>query len=136
MGHYMEVNKMAFSAIKSAEPAKDQGFSSAAHISIPDAVKYKESEKNLYEIDTAKRVEESKKSTDEKIARITELMNNYVRSMQKDIKIQVNNNTGDISVKVISQETGKVIREIPSQEMLELAARIEEVSGILFDQKV
>jgi uncharacterized FlaG/YvyC family protein len=127
---------MAFSAIKSAESARDQGFSSAVHISIPDAVKYKESDKNLYEIDTEKRVEESKKSTDEKIARVTELMDNYVRSIQKDIKIQVNNRTGDISVKVISEETGKVIREIPSQEMLELAARMEEISGVFFDQKV
>ena len=63
-------------------------------------------------------------------------MDSYVRSMQRDIKIQVNNSTGDISVKVISEETGKVIREIPSEEMLELAARMEEMSGVFFDQKV
>lgn len=123
---------MAFSAIKSI----DQGYSVSSQISSPEPVDSKVREINLYDINTEKKAEEIKKNTDEKIARITELMDNYVRSIQRDIKIQVNNNTGDVSVKVISEETGKVIREIPSKEMLELAARMEEISGILFDQKV
>jgi flagellar protein FlaG len=127
---------MAFSAIKSIDHSIDPGSSAQSHMSIPEPVKPKASEINIYAVDTGKRSEEIKKTTDEKIARVTELMDNYVRSMQRDIKIQVNNSTGDISVKVISEETGKVIREIPSQEMLELAARMEEISGILFDQKV
>ena len=63
-------------------------------------------------------------------------MSNYVQSLQKDIKIQVNNDTGDIMVKVISEQDGKVIREIPSEEMLALAARMEEMAGAFFDQIV
>jgi flagellar protein FlaG len=128
--------KMAYTTIKSIDQSMEQGFSTSSHIAVTEPVKPKTSAINFHEINTEKKAEEIKNKTDKKIARITELMDNYVRSMQKDIKIQVNNNTGDISVKVISQETGKIIREIPSQEMLELAARIEEVSGIFFDQKV
>lgn len=72
----------------------------------------------------------------DKIGRIAETMDSYVQSIQRDLKIQVDENTGKIIVKVISRESGKVIREIPSEQLLDLAARIEEMTGILFDEKV
>jgi len=37
-------------------------------------------------------------------------------------------------VKVINKETGKVIRQIPPEEMLKIAKRMEEMSGILLDR--
>ncbi|MBN1904140.1 MAG: flagellar protein FlaG [Deltaproteobacteria bacterium] len=127
---------MAFSAIKPVDHSIDQGLSAPSHMTTSEPVNSSASEINFYRANTEKRSKEIKKATDEKIAHITELVDSYVRSIQKDIKIQVNSDTGDISVKVISEETGKVIREIPSQEMLALAARMEEISGVLFDQKV
>lgn len=127
---------MALSAIKPVDLSIDQGLSAPPHISTSEQIGSSAGENNFYAVDTEKQSKEIKRATDEKIARITELMDSYVRSIQKDIKIKVNSDTGDISVKVISEETGKVIREIPSQEMLALAARMEEISGVLFDQKV
>jgi flagellar protein FlaG len=128
--------KMAFSEIKNLDLVRDQGFSTIFHIPGSESGRQNSDETAIYKIDAGKRPEALKDTTEEKIARIAELMDSYVRSMQSDINIQVNNRTGDISVKVISKETGKVIREIPSQEMLELAARMEEISGVFFDQKV
>lgn len=81
-------------------------------------------------------IQQFKDSMNEKIGRIAETMDSYVQSIQRDLKIQVDEKTGKIIVKVTSQETGKVIREIPSEEMLNLAARIKEMTGILFDEKV
>ncbi|NLD35393.1 MAG: flagellar protein FlaG [Desulfatiglans sp.] len=75
-------------------------------------------------------------SLSDKISRIAETMDSYVQSIQRDLKIKVDENTGKIIVKVISRENGKVIREIPPDELLDLAARIEEMTGILFDEKV
>ncbi len=77
-----------------------------------------------------------KESLSDKIGRIAETMDSYVQSIQRDLKIKVDEKTGRIMVKVISKESGKVIREIPPEEMLDLAARIEEMTGILFDEKV
>jgi flagellar protein FlaG len=133
----MEVNKMALSKIQSYKSIEDPFLSAITSIPVSKSVKNKDIENSapLSEVKT-KIPEEAKKAAEEKIQRVSELMNSYVRSIQRDIKIQVNNRTGDISVKVISEETGKVIREIPSQEMLELAARMEEMSGIFFDQNV
>jgi flagellar protein FlaG len=81
----------------------------------------------------AKKVQET---TNAKINRIAEAMDNYVRSVKRELKIQVHSETGNIMVKVISQENGKVIREIPPKELLDLAAKMEEMTGTLLNQNV
>ena len=37
-------------------------------------------------------------------------------------------------VQVISKADGKVIREIPSEELLDLAAKMDEVVGVIFNK--
>jgi flagellar protein FlaG len=44
--------------------------------------------------------------------------------------------TGRTMVNVKEQETGKLIRQIPPEQLLDLAAKIDEMIGILFDKKV
>ena len=80
--------------------------------------------------------EQLKEITNEKISRIAEAMDSYVQSIQRELKIQVHEGTGDIMVRVTSQDNGKVIREIPPKELLDLAARMEELAGTLFDEKI
>jgi flagellar protein FlaG len=63
--------------------------------------------------------------------RVAEAMDRYVRSMQNELEIKVDDESGKIVVKVISNDTGEVIREIPSEEMLKLAAKMEEMAGLL-----
>ena len=79
-------------------------------------------------------VHEVRKTTQEKIQKIAEAMDSYVSSIQRELQIQVHQKTGNIVVKVISKEDGKTIREIPPEELLNLAARMEELSGVRFDQ--
>jgi flagellar protein FlaG len=129
---------MALSEIQNSKPIEDPVMPSITDIPISGSLKQKDIESTypVSEIDKSKRSEEIKKVTEEKIERVSELMNNYVQSLQKNIKIQVNNETGDVMVKVISEKDGKVIREIPSEEMLNLAARMEELAGAFFDKMV
>ncbi len=42
--------------------------------------------------------------------------------------------TGRTIVKVINKESKEVIREIPSEEILNLVAKLDEMMGILFDK--
>lgn len=72
----------------------------------------------------------------EKIERIAQVMDDYVRSAERSLRIQVHGGTGRIMVKVISKEDGRIIREIPPEQVLNLAARMEEMMGFLFDEKV
>ncbi len=130
---------MALTEIANIKAIKDQAVANVSKASVFDIESQKNIEKENKTVtgqSEVKASKESRETTDEKISRITELMENYVRSMQKDIKIKVDNETGDIMVKVISEDNGKVIREIPSEEMLDLAARMEELAGTIFDQKV
>jgi len=70
----------------------------------------------------------------ERIERIADAMDSYVKSIQRDLDIRVDKDTGKFIVKVLSRETGKVIREIPPEEILELASRMEEMAGVLVNK--
>ena len=128
---------MAIFEIRNVKPINSPIMPSITNVPISESFNQKDAENEITvpEINS-KGSDEIKKVTEDKIQRVSELMNDYIQSLQKNIKIQVNNETGDIMVKVISKEDGKVIREIPSEEMLTLAARMEEISGVFFDQVV
>lgn len=55
-----------------------------------------------------------------------------------NIKLQfrVNKDINQIVIKVIDANTDKVIREIPSEEIQRLQARIRETVGLLFDETI
>ncbi|MFZ7112560.1 MAG: flagellar protein FlaG [Desulfatiglandales bacterium] len=83
--------------------------------------------------------EESAKLREEtrsKIERIAQAMDNYVKSIQRELEIKVDGATGKVIVRVLSRESGEVIREIPPEEMLNLAAKMEEMTGALFNKNV
>jgi uncharacterized FlaG/YvyC family protein len=48
----------------------------------------------------------------------------------------IDEGTGDIVVKVIEKGSEKVIRQIPSEEVLRLRSRIKELLGVIFDENV
>ena len=65
-----------------------------------------------------------------------ETLKDYMDSVQTDLKIQVHQETGKIMVKIVSKDDGKVVREVPPEELLNLSARIKDMMGVLFDKKV
>ncbi|MBW1673182.1 MAG: flagellar protein FlaG [Deltaproteobacteria bacterium] len=52
-----------------------------------------------------------------------------------DLQFTVDKPTGDVMVTVKDESTGEVIREIPPAEVLNLAARLDAMVGLIFDQK-
>lgn len=52
-----------------------------------------------------------------------------------NLKFSVHKVSGKMMVTVKDGSTGDVIREIPPEEILNLVARLEEMVGLLFDQK-
>jgi flagellar protein FlaG len=90
------------------------------------------------EYNTRKKVEQAadkaKATSEKKIERIAKAMDNYVKSIQRDLKISVHKATGRIMVKVVSKQTGETIREIPPEELLNLGAKMEEMAGVLFSK--
>ncbi|MBW1670925.1 MAG: flagellar protein FlaG [Deltaproteobacteria bacterium] len=74
----------------------------------------------------------------------TEVSPSLLNQIQQNINIMHNVSlqfsmhkaTGRTMVNVTEQESGKLIRQIPSQQVLDLAAKIDDMIGILFDKKV
>jgi len=100
------------------------------------------SREKLPKEETAKSEESKEKSAqlqriqEAKTEQVAETIKKYVNSLQTDLKIQVHRETGKIMIKVISKEDGKVVREVPPEKLLNLAAKMEEMTGLLFDEKV
>ena len=56
---------------------------------------------------------------------------NFVKTATSDLAFSVDHTSGATVVKVIDRSTGDVIRQIPSQEMLELSHALDRLQGLL-----
>jgi flagellar protein FlaG len=66
------------------------------------------------------------------IASVGELTTSGGRS----ISFRYDDKAGRVIARVVSDETGEVIRQIPPQEYLDFVAKFREMVGVLFDAKL
>jgi flagellar protein FlaG len=64
-----------------------------------------------------------------------ERANRAISGANRKFEISVHEKTKEIMVKVIDSETNKVIREIPSEKILDLVAKLWELAGIIVDER-
>ncbi len=74
---------------------------------------------------------ENKNQLTEKIAQL----NDYSQKINREIQFSVDEGTDRTVVKVIDSETDKVIRQIPSEEVLKIAESLENFSGMLLQEQ-
>jgi flagellar protein FlaG len=65
-----------------------------------------------------------------------EKMQKFVSMAASDIQFSIDEDSGVTVVKVVDRETKDVIRQIPSEEMLDLAQALDKLQGLLIKQKV
>jgi flagellar protein FlaG len=56
----------------------------------------------------------------------------FVQSVRRSINFSLEDTSGRVVVKVTDADSGDVIRQIPSEEALQLAESLEEVRSLLF----
>jgi len=66
---------------------------------------------------------------------VLEVARNYFHISDVSLDFSIHGETGRIKVSVTDKETGDLIREIPPEQVLNLMAKLDEMMGILFDQK-
>lgn len=59
-------------------------------------------------------------------------LNNLVRELHRELQFSVDKESGDTVIKVIDKETDEVVRQIPSEEIMELRRRLQEATGVIF----
>ena len=68
--------------------------------------------------------------------KVLKKLNENTDIMDKSIKFEKIYEEDKIIVKVYNIETGEIIRQIPSEEMMKLSRNMDEIVGILFDETV
>ncbi len=90
--------------------------------------------------DKVSEVRDSKKDVEKKESVSLETAvvesNKAAVQMNSQVRFEIDQNTKNVIVKVVNKDTGEVIREIPSEEMVKLASRMEELRGVIFDREI
>ena len=63
-------------------------------------------------------------------------INDQLESMNRSIRFSIDEGTKDIVVRVVDENTGEVVMQIPPDEMLKLRERLSEMSGLLVREQV
>jgi flagellar protein FlaG len=90
-------------------------------------------------VDINEGMEEAAKDIKKEIAEVQETVSklqNITNVIGRKIGFKVNEELGEVVVKVIDPSTDKVIKEIPSAEIQQLQLRIKQTLGLLFDETI
>ena len=62
-------------------------------------------------------------------------INDFLKSSSAGLEFKVDSSSKRVVVRIVDSETGQVIRQIPTEEMLAIAQSLERVPGVLIEQK-
>ena len=66
---------------------------------------------------------------------VSEAMNHFMQLMNADLQFSVHEKTHRVMVKLVDVSTKEVLKEIPSEDFLDMVAKIQEYIGMLIDKK-
>ena len=77
----------------------------------------------------------SPKPTDlgERINEMTERFNAYLKESKLDLHFYLHKGVGRLALQVIQDSTGKILREYPPKEWLDLEAKLKDMVGVFVD---
>jgi flagellar protein FlaG len=78
---------------------------------------------------------ENKQVSEEELIKVIEKANETIKGNNAKFEYSIHDDTKRIMVKVINPINDEVIREIPSEKILDMVAKIWEMTGILVDEK-
>jgi flagellar protein FlaG len=113
--------------------------SQSPSVAQANTLKANESEKtsfveNMYEKQQLLK-EKSKNDSAEALQEKVAQLNDHMQNLSRQLHFQVDENSGDTFVQVIDSETDKVVRQIPSQDVIDVRNAIEKYKGILLKEK-
>ena len=80
--------------------------------------------------------QEKKELSSSEVETAVEEINAFMQSVPRNLSFSVDEQLGEEIISVTDKETNEVIRQIPSEELVVLRKKMDDVAGILFDTKV
>jgi len=83
----------------------------------------------------AKEEAEKKKVSEDEIDEAIRDLEKFSNYFQTHLNFSKDEMTGTTVIKIINSETDEIIRQIPSEEILKIASKMQDVIGVLFDRE-
>jgi flagellar protein FlaG len=64
-----------------------------------------------------------------------ERANKAMQGINTSFRFSIHEGTKEIMVKVLDKDSGEIVREIPSEKILDMVAKMWELSGIFIDER-
>jgi flagellar protein FlaG len=79
---------------------------------------------------------QQRQPSQEQVQRAVESMKQMIETTKPNsLQFSIDNDTGKTIVRVSDAQTGEMIRQIPSEELLEIARSLDKMQGMLLHQK-
>lgn len=71
----------------------------------------------------------------EKVHKAAEVIGRAMQTYARNLQFSVDDSSGETVVRVVDVETGNVVRQMPSQEALDIARAVDHLQGLLLRQQ-
>ncbi|WP_282114947.1 flagellar protein FlaG [Pseudoalteromonas arctica] len=89
-------------------------------------------QKNQYDINST----EKQPLEREQLEEMAQQLQDFMGEMNRSLQFKVDEDSGRDVIKVLDKNSGEVIKQYPSEEVLSLVSKLSESAGILIDQTV
>ncbi len=73
-----------------------------------------------------------KEQASENLEKMVTGLNELVHELHRELQFSLDDESGEVVIKVIDRETDTVIRQLPAEEVLRLRKRLQEAAGAIF----
>lgn len=105
------------------------------NITLPVGTLQKSEYKEPLEIQGREKEVKNVKVNKEELEASVNKANKVLFKNNTHLQFRVHEATNEIMVKIIDDETGEVLKEIPPEKMLDMVAKLWEIAGIFVDEK-
>ena len=79
--------------------------------------------------------QQSSQVSSEELQKVVEQLNDHVQMVQRDLHFSVDDASGKTVIRVVNSETEELVRQIPSEEVLQISRslkeQIDEITGLI-----
>lgn len=115
---------------------KDNIRSTSVEEEVTPIVKSEATKSEIVENEKVINETKDNEATSSTVKETVDEMNAFLQSMQRNLSFTIDEDSGEKVISVKDSETEEVIRQIPSEELVVLRKKMDDVVGILFDTKV
>ncbi|PTS83628.1 flagellar biosynthesis protein FlaG [Pseudomonas sp. HMWF032] len=126
----MDISSIQVTSAPNVVASKAERAPSSSAKVTTDAVERKQAEEAA--VATATKAESSPAASREEVEAAVATIQDFVQSVRRSLNFSLEEGSGRVVVKVTDAGSGDVIRQIPSEEALQLAENLSEVRSLLF----